>query len=39
MNDRNRKMNSLFSNEALSASLFGFFFFTRPVAKGNALRL
>ena len=39
MNDRNRKLNSLFSNEAFSASFFGFFFFTKPVVKGNALRL
>ena len=39
MNDRNLKMNSLFSNEALSASFFGFFFFMRSVVKGDALRL
>ena len=43
MNNRNRnrniiKMNRLI-NEAKLAAFIGFFFFTRPVAHGKALRL
>jgi hypothetical protein len=39
MNDRNRKMSSLFCSEAFSASFFGFFFFTKPVVTGDVLKL
>jgi hypothetical protein len=39
MNDRTCKMNNLLNNEALLASFLGLFILTKPVVKGDALRL
>ena len=39
MNGHNRVFNSLISGEALPASFIGLLLITRPVVKGNALRL
>ena len=38
-NSKNRSLGCLFFSEAFTASPFGFFFFTPPVAGGSALRL
>ena len=35
MDNRCRKMNNLFNNEAFAASFTGFFFFTRPIVRAG----
>gem|GEM_PF-4822311 len=39
MNDRSRKLNSLFTNEAILTSYFGLYYYTRPVVCRSTLRL
>jgi len=38
MSNPNRELNRLSNAEVFYASFFGFFFFTRPVVGGNALK-
>jgi len=40
MNDRGRNLSNLFNGEAVSASFIGlYYYFTRPVVHGSALKL